>query len=425
MLIDGRQNDRCSIKPDHTFTNGQTVPIVIDSRNIIDYATWKINDTIVKEDFQESKFNTTVHPSLEGIWEFKLLNRKDNNDMNVAIEHKQGHNYTKRICFTNVKIVPGQLPDQNSNLVIILITGSVVAVIIIFAQASYIVYLKSKAQAINRHQNLSKKSESTNTNDRARYCSDPGQKMVKIVALVDPDKESDTIYEAPQIELPVREERGAVHPPQPPAVNTIPRNPRVDTEKLGPLTIAALNARQAQTANYPTPKPIQHEMIVANRPPLPLPQDTYEEMLVEENTYEPPPANILPILKSSVQPKLTKDQLDTAVKALTNKPAVTPKPPRPRTNSDTMKIPNELENAWRRRNVVQVPIVSIPGPSSRNASPHRLRKPPPAVKSKPPVPQPLDQGIYYNQRQDSSDEEWTYEPLQPMKGYNIENIYNV
>ncbi|CAH0602013.1 unnamed protein product [Chrysodeixis includens] len=432
VLIDATQNTKCTIKPHHTFTNGQTVAITTDYNKIINFITWKINETdFIEKAERETNFNTTVHTSMAGKWEFELLHLQDNTDFNVRIVQKNNHTYTQRVCSTNVEIVPAPPPPaaaqvSDPKIVIMLIALGVVFTIIIFAQAAYIIYLKSKARSINRLENLSKKSETTSTNDRTRYCSNPGQKMVKIAPMIDPDGESD-IYEAPQIELSGKEERAPAQPPQPPAVNTIPRTPRIDTDRLGPLALAAaISARQAQTGTYPTQKPMHHEINVANRPPLPLPpQETYEEMLVEENTYEPPPIKTaLPPVKPSIPQKLTKDQLDTAVKALTTKPAVTPKPPRPRTGSDTMKIPNELENAWRRRNVVQVPIMSIPGPSSRNGSPHRHR-PPPVVKSKPPIPQPVDEGIYYNHRQDSSDEEWTYEPLKPVKAYNNDNIYNV
>ncbi|KAH9645353.1 hypothetical protein HF086_011117 [Spodoptera exigua] len=68
--------------------------------------------------------------------------------------------------------------------------------------------------------------------------------------------------------------------------------------------------------------------------------------------------------------------------------------------------------------IKQVPILSIPDPSSAKNRP--------TVKSKPkiPQPQPVQEEIYYNENQASSDEEWTYEPLKPHKNYDP-NIYNI
>ncbi|KAJ8707710.1 hypothetical protein PYW07_011387 [Mythimna separata] len=534
--IDVYRTVNCMINPaGFKFTEGQNVTLIVHPGEVhIDLGWWRLVKASGSSDLYDQlkgknkgafNYSRTVDKAVEGSWQFTFYFNKDNaNIQELPRVLLDGTNYTMSVCTTNVTIVPPTtttpssstamvpLPkDKDKRYDMLVIIASVVAavlIIIIIAQAAYILYLKNKAQkliTLNTHNNLSKKSEST-SNDRARYCSNPGQKIMKEPILVEDDNRDSVIYEAPNIELSSNT-RMPMQPPQPPAITTMPRTPRPDHNlKIGPqaLLASALNspARSPMSdtlpPNFQRPNQAEREMNLANRPPLPLPnhppepmfQELYEEMPTEENTYEPPPViNTMPP-RLPVPPKKvpTGNLLDVKENTLKsrpgNKPPLTAKPTPQRPNMMTANefeqalrrrnensLPrgnpghmmhqqqqeqthrrrppgdgatNELEEALRRRNnngsspsntatneleealkrrnkVMQVPIVSIPEPSSARNSPKP--KPPPAFKPPVKTPHPVQEEIYYNEAS-SDEEEWTYEPLKPLNSYDP-NIYNV
>nr|BAJ16181.1 p77 homologue [Mamestra brassicae] len=515
-----------------TFTEGQKVNLIVQPENMfINYGWWTVNASIelydqLKSSYtqdpnsQQKKDNTTilytksVDWTMGGTWEFKFyhhINNVDFKESGLPVVHYNGSDYLKSLCRTTVTIesAPVSRNGTETKYVIIASVVFVILVIIILAQAAYIVFLKAQAQKLITHNNLSKKSEPI-SNDRARYCSNPGQKMMKEPIPVEDDNRDSVIYEAPNIEISSKG-RMPIQPPQPPAINTMPRAPRSDHNlRIGPtgMLASALNspARSPVTdilpPNFQRLQHIERENSVANRPPQPLPpqnhphnamfQEVYEEAYTDENTYEPPPViNTMPPRLPMPPKKVpTGNLLDVKENTLKhrqgiNKPPVTPKPhphhahtmtseieqalrkrnnverestfprgPSPghmmqpqhqeqnprrrptggaptneleevlrrRNNVDAQT--NELEEALRRRNnVVQVPIVSIPDPSSRSSAKPRPG-PPPVQKSRPPpVRHPVQEEIYYNEAS-SDEDEWTYEPLKPLNSYD-QNIYNV
>nr|BAJ16182.1 p77 homologue [Spodoptera litura] len=453
-----KDTGNCSIpKPNYKFREGQNLTIELSTDPFVNYGWWRLknsnNETFTIDSSFKSNMTkqhtTVVNRYMDGTWEFEFYVHKDNVDIlsnidKVAYPAGKQEYYTPIICRTNVAIEMNKDTILDTKFIIICSVLGTLALLIIIGQAVYICYLKSLARRLNAHNNLSKKSDSAQS-DGARYCSYPRQK--KIDEVVPVDKRYSDIYEAPNIEIT---DNGQKHflPPNPPAISTMPCTPKMDRNMgVHPQMHGATLNRSAMmdhTHSYQR----QTERDMANRPPLPLPPsqddfEVYEQMTDDMDTYEPPP-----VVSQAMPPRLPMPPKKVPTANLVNvkedtlktkrsaRPPVTPKPQmshaavapvnelqqvlkRRQAGIETATRSNELEEALRKRNnVKQVPIVSIPDPS-----PAKTR---PVVKSKPriPQPQPVQEEIYYNENQASSDEEWTYEPLKPHKNYDP-NIYNI
>ncbi|XP_050558015.1 uncharacterized protein LOC118280461 isoform X2 [Spodoptera frugiperda] len=452
-----KETGKCIIPQlSYKFKEGMNLSIVLPTDPFINYGWLHVNksnnesftiDGTLKSN-QTTPYTTVVNRYMAGAWEFEFYLYRDNQDIlpNIRkVPYTQNQNrayYTPIKCHTHVTVDWSDTVLDTKFIIICSILGTL-ALLIIIVQAIYIFYLKSLARRLNAHNNLSKKADSSQS-DRARYCSNPRQKKIKEVAPVDRDS---VIYEAPNIEI---NDIGRKHlfPPNPPAISTMPRTPQMD-RSMGmhqPMHGATLNRSPGMDHTHSFPRQPDRDM--ASRPPLPLPPqdnyEVYEQMNDDMDTYEPPP-----VASHTMPPRLPMPPKKVPTANLVNvkedtlkarrgaRPPITPKPQMPHPaapvneleqvlkrrqagiESATVSRNNELEEAFRKRNnVKQVPIVSIPDPSAA--------KPRFTAKSKPqmPQPQPMQEEIYYNENQASSDEEWTYEPLKPHKNYDS-NIYNI
>ncbi|KAJ8706329.1 hypothetical protein PYW08_010955 [Mythimna loreyi] len=431
-----KKKENCTINyTSNNFTEGQNVTLVIHPDMFINLGWWYLQtatNTVSLYDgikaalqtansqqnenktFAPIQYTRSVDKSMEGTWDFQFYLYVGNSNVRELprIKHTDGNNYTVSECKMNATIVPVplttttttpsplQIKDEKyKNLIIIASVVATVLVIIIIAQAAYIVCLKTKAQkliTLNTHNNLSKRSESI-PNDTARYCSNPGQKIMKEPILMEDDNRESVIYEAPNIEIPANP-RIPMQPPQPPAITTMPRTPRSDHNmRIGQQTMlsSALNspARSPVSAtlppNFQRQKQAEREINVANRPKLPLPdedhphhdpmfQEVYEQMETEENTYEPPPiTNTMP-LRIPVPPKKVPTGHLLDVKENTLKSRQGTKPPvvaKPTPQRNNLMTTSEFEEALRRRNENTSPRVN-PGHKvhpQQQEQPHRRR----------------------------------------------------
>ncbi|PZC72805.1 hypothetical protein B5X24_HaOG210550 [Helicoverpa armigera] len=533
----------CSLQSSYKFTDGSNITIILqfsNEKHFINYGWLRLRseeDKVLIKETLKVNSSIVVNKTMAGTWEFEFYyypNMSEFQPEKAKIPH-YGTNYSSSECRTVVEILNAtkpenlssagrSLPSDDKYMIIGAVAG--VSVLIILAQTAYIAVLKAKARSLNAHKHISKITPETDEHETARYCANPVPKALKIAAPRDDDDDDDeAIYEAPNIDL---NGRIGLQVPQPPAVNTIPRTPRTDHKnRVGPPTMLPPGLKENQQPTFPRGRPNDRDANVANRPPLPLPnqpQEVYEEM-ESEDVYEPPPVNpmpprlpkppkkvptgklldvkentlkLKPVNKPPVTPKPGRPRskmesedvyepppvnpmpprlpkppkkvptgklLDVKENTLklkpVNKPPVTPKPGRPRSivnspgneleqvlkrrnnaveqhtttpktneleqalrrrNNDNMQT-SELEAAMRRRNnVAPVPVTTIPEPSRLKPS---SRPPPPQSKPRsPPVAQPMQEEIYFNENRDSSDEEWNYEPLKPYTNYDP-NIYNI
>ncbi|KAF9414656.1 hypothetical protein HW555_007517 [Spodoptera exigua] len=445
-------------KPNYKFVEGQNLTIDLPKTPVINHGWWRLktpnNETLVIDNSLKNDKNhkTIVNRYMEGTWEFEFYIYQDNRNFLPHVKkviYPPGTQtvYTPVVCRTDVTVEWSEDTRIDTKFIIICSAVGALAFIIIIGQAIYIFYLKSLARRLHAHNNLSKKAESDQS-DRARYCSNPRQKKIKEMEPV--ESRDSVIYEAPNIQI-TDSGRKQLLPPNLPAISTMPSTPKIG-RNVGmhqPMHGATLNhPSRSPMMDQPPSFPRQTERDMASRPPLPLPPqdnfEVYEQMTEGMDTYEPPP----PVTSNAMPPRLPMPPKKVPTANLVNvkedtlkarrgvRPPVTPKPQMPQTavapvneleqvlkrrqaGIETTTRNNELEEAFRKRNnVKQVPILSIPDPSSAKNRP--------TVKSKPkiPQPQPVQEEIYYNENQASSDEEWTYEPLKPHKNYDP-NIYNI
>nr|XP_049707299.1 titin isoform X1 [Helicoverpa armigera] len=479
----------CSLQSNYKFTDGSNITIILqfsNEKHFINYGWLRLRseeDKVLIKETLKVNSSIVVNKTMAGTWEFEFYyypNMSEFQPEKAKIPH-YGTNYSSSECRTVVEIVNAtkpenlssagrSLPSDDKYMIIGAVAG--VSVLIILAQTAYIAVLKAKARSLNAHKHISKITPETDEHETARYCANPVPKALKIAAPRDDDDDDEAIYEAPNIDL---NGRIGLQVPQPPAVNTIPRTPRTDHKnRVGPPTMLPPGLKENQQPTFPRGRSNDREANLANRPPLPLPnqpQEVYEEM-ESEDVYEPPPVNppqpMPPRLPKPPKKVPTGKLLDVKENTLklkpVNKPPVTPKPGRPRSivNSPGNELEqvlkrrnnaveqhtgpktNELEQALRRRNndiqnseleaamrrrnnVAPVPVTTIPEPSRLKPSsrpPPRSRTAEQSKPRSPPVPQPMQEEIYFNENRDSSDEEWNYEPLKPYTNYDP-NIYNI